>query len=209
MRSISGLYVITDDSLIAESDLNHYVEQVIIGGARVVQYRNKNSSYETKVTQAESLLQICNLHSVPLIINDDIGLCADIGADGVHLGQSDGDITDARDHLGSDAIIGITCHNSMELALNAQEAGASYVAFGCFFPSQTKPNAQPADLATLEKASKMLEIPTVAIGGITEENALALIDAGASSIAVAGYVFADSAPKARAEKLSQLFQHTS
>lgn len=209
MNAIKGLYVITDEVLIAESDLNHYVEQAIIGGASVVQYRNKNTPYATRVAQAESLLQICNLHSVPLIINDDIGLCADIGADGVHLGQSDSDITDAREHLGSDVIIGITCHNSMELALNAQQAGADYVAFGRFFPSNTKPNAQPAELSILKQASKMLEIPTVAIGGITEENALKLIEAGASSIAVAGSVFADQDPKNQSEKLSSLFQHIS
>ncbi len=205
MNSIKGLYVLTDENLISESSLNHYVEQAILGGASVVQYRNKNATYQSRVTQAESLLQICNLHSVPLIINDDIGLCADIGADGVHLGQSDGDITDAREHLGSDAIIGITCHNSIKLALDAQEAGADYVAFGRFFPSSTKPDAHPAKLTILEQASKMLEIPSVAIGGITKDNAAKLIEAGASSIAVAGSVFSDPDPKAQAEKLSGLF----
>ncbi len=207
MSSIKGLYVLTDENLISESDLNHCVEQAIIGGASVVQYRNKKTPYQAKVAQAESLLQICNLHSVPLIINDDIGLCADIGADGVHLGQSDGDISDAREHLGSEAIIGITCHNSIKLALDAQEAGADYVAFGRFFPSNTKPDAQPAQLAILEQASKMLEIPSVAIGGITKDNAAKLIEAGASSIAVAGSVFSDPDPKAQAEKLSGLFSY--
>lgn len=208
MNSIKGLYVLTDEKLITESDLNHCVEQAIIGGASVVQYRNKNTPYQTRVAQAESLLQICNLHSVPLIINDDIGLCADVGADGVHLGQSDCDIADAREHLGSDAIIGITCHNSIKLALHAQEAGADYVAFGRFFPSSTKPDAQPAELTTLEQARKMLEIPAVAIGGITKDNAAKLIEAGASSIAVAGSVFSAPDPKAQAEKLSSLFNYS-
>ena len=205
MSTINGLYVITDENLIAESDLKRYVEQAILGGAKVVQYRNKHSDYETKVTQAEAILQLCNLHSVPLIINDDISLCAEVGADGVHLGQEDSDIADAKDHLGSDAIIGITCHDSIDLAIKAQELGADYVAFGRFFPSQTKPDAKPADISVLEKAQSMLNIPTVAIGGINIENAEQVINAGASSIAVAGAVFANADPKGQAEKLSKLF----
>ena len=205
MSSINGLYVITDETMIADADLRHYVEQAILGGASVVQYRNKNSDYETKVSQAEEILKVCNLHSVPLIINDDIALCAEINADGVHLGQNDADIVDAKEHLGSDAIIGITCHNSIDLAIKAQEQGADYVAFGRFFPSQTKPGATPADVSVLEKAQLMLNIPTVAIGGITADNAEQIIAAGASSIAVAGAVFADTDPKGQAEKLAKLF----
>ena len=206
MNAINGLYVITDENLIADSELRHSVEQAIIGGARVVQYRNKSSDFLTKVSQAETILQVCNLHSVPLIINDDISLCAEVGADGVHLGQDDADIADAKDHLGSDAIVGITCHDSIDLALKAQEQGADYVAFGRFFPSLTKPGAKPADVSVLKKAKLMLNIPTVAIGGINIENAEQIINAGASSIAVAGAVFADADPKTQAEKLSSLFK---
>ncbi|THB74722.1 MAG: thiamine phosphate synthase [Gammaproteobacteria bacterium] len=206
MSTINGLYVITDENLITHDNLKYSVEQAILGGASIVQYRNKSADSQTKVTQAENILQVCNLHSVPLIINDDIALCAEIGADGVHLGQDDADIADAKEHLGSDTIIGITCHSSIDLAVKAQEGGADYVAFGSFFPSQTKPDAKPAEISILEKAQLMLNIPTVAIGGINIDNASQLIEAGASSIAVAGAVFAGSDPKAQAEKLSRLFR---
>ncbi len=206
MSTINGLYAITDESLIPETQLTYYVEQSILGGASVVQFRNKNSDFQTKATQAEDILKVCNLHSVPLIINDDITLCAEVGADGVHLGQEDSDISVARELLGSDSIIGVTCHNSLDLAIEAQKQGANYVAFGRFFASQTKPDAKSADISILKQARLMLSIPTVAIGGITADNAKSLIDAGASSIAVVGAVFADSNPKAQAERLSVLFK---
>ena len=149
------------------------------------------------------------------MINDDLEFCAEIGAQGVHLGQRDGDCRSARAQLGPDAIIGITCHDSLTLAQTAASDGADYVAFGSFFPSVTKPEATPAALDTLSKACKQLNIPLVAIGGINADNGGSLIEAGANMLAVVHSLFGEldqsnvedirQHVKQRAEHLTALF----
>jgi thiamine-phosphate pyrophosphorylase len=182
---ISGLYAVTPDELDTER-LCMQVEAVLQGGASLLQYRNKAADATLRLWQASALQALCRSFAVPLIINDDLDLCAEIGADGVHLGGTDADIATARNKLGADKIIGASCYNKLDLAIKAEAAGASYVAFGACFPSQTKPNATKADLSLFQTK---LNIPKVAIGGITLENAPSIISAGADAIAVVSALF--------------------
>ena len=128
-----------------------------------------------------------------------------VGARGVHLGQQDSSITEARNLLGADSIIGVTCHDSVEQALRAQDEGADYVAFGRFFPSRTKPDAPPADIAVLTTARQQLDIPTVAIGGVNADNGALLRDAGADMLAVIDGLFGRDDVGAAATELVRLF----
>lgn len=194
----TGLYAITQTE-------NKTCEQVVIevaaaikGGAAVIQYRDKNPIDASYL--AMELLTLCHSHHIPLIINDDIELAAKIGADGVHLGQNDGNINEARQRLGVGAIIGISCYNEVDLAVAAVNRGVNYVAFGRFFPSLSKPLARPAQINTLQIAKTVLKIPIVAIGGILPENGKPLLNAGANLLAVIGGVFdhADIENSARA-----------
>lgn len=201
---LRGLYAITQtDNKSAEMVINE-VSAAIKGGAVVVQYRDKNSQDKTYL--ASELLKICHQNNVPLIINDDIELAATIGADGVHLGKDDSDILLARKRLGSDFIIGISCYNSVEHAIKMQRHGATYVAFGRFFPSESKPLAAPAHLETLQQAKHLLNIPIVAIGGILPENGLQLLNAGADLLAVIGGLF-NLYPEQRANQYHALFEN--
>ncbi|ESS66945.1 thiamine-phosphate synthase ThiE [Methyloglobulus morosus KoM1] len=163
------------------------VDAAIRGGAVVIQYRDKNPT--DAPFAARELVKTCHQYNIPLIINDDVELAALVNADGVHLGKDDNEIAATRKRLGNAAIIGVSCYNSMERALAAQSLGASYVAFGRFFPSSSKPLAAPADMETLRKAKSVLQIPIVAIGGILPENGGQLLAAGADLLAVIGGVF--------------------
>jgi thiamine-phosphate pyrophosphorylase len=163
------------------------VDAAIRGGAVVIQYRDKNPT--DAPFAARELVKTCHQYNIPLIINDDVELAALVNADGVHLGKDDNEIAATRKRLGNAAIIGVSCYNSMERALAAQALGASYVAFGRFFPSASKPLAAPADMETLRKAKSVLQIPIVAIGGILPENGGQLLAAGADLLAVIGGVF--------------------
>lgn len=153
------------------------------------QYRVKDMDQHEAARLAEPLQEICARHDVAFIVNDSVALAKRLKADGVHLGQDDGDASEAREILGRDAQIGVTCHNSRHLAMEAAEAGADYVAFGAFFPTTTKEVKHKADIETLEMWSQFTEVPCVAIGGITPENAKAVIDAGADFIAVSGAIW--------------------
>jgi thiamine-phosphate pyrophosphorylase len=148
---------------------------------------------------------LCRRYGTPLLINDDVALCLAIGADGVHLGQNDSGLRQARERLGPSAIIGMTCHSDLALAHKAEENGASYVAFGRFFPSVTKPHAVPADIGILPVARAALKVPIVAIGGINAENGGALITAGADMLAVIHDLFAFPDVEIRARALNSLF----
>lgn len=202
MADIWGLYAITDPTLIPAERLLAACEAALRGGARLLQYRDKPASPSERWTRAVSLRDLCRDHGAALLINDDPQLAADIGADGVHIGQSDGGIQRARQLLGPDAIIGITCHGNPELAKDAAEAGANYAAFGRFFPSLTKPGAPQAELAIL---STPLALPKVAIGGATPDNAPALIAAGADAVAVIHSLFSAADIEARARLFANLF----
>ncbi len=188
MKLLSGIYAITDDSLL-HGKLLPAVEAVLQGDGRIVQYRSKVADLNHQQTEASLLLALCQRYGALLLINDNVELAHAVGAHGVHLGQCDMPIAEARALLGPDAIIGITCHDSLTLALEAQQAGADYVAFGRFFSSSTKPSAPPADLSVLGAAKARLTIPVVAIGGITLDNAPSVIAAGADMLAVVGDLF--------------------
>jgi len=201
---IRGVYAITPN----EGDtilLCTLVEAAIRGGATLVQYRNKLANDALQVRQARALLAICRQHQVPLIVNDSIKLCLELNADGVHLGVDDGDLVVARARLGANKILGVSCYNRINLAQNALHAGADYVAFGACFPSSTKPLAPPANL-DLFKQVQSLHIPSVAIGGITIENAPLAISAGANAIAVINAIFNVDDVESTTKQFSQLFR---
>ena len=202
----SGIYAITDDALLSANQLLHKVELALDGGIALLQYRSKTTGTESKQRIARELAQLCANYQVPLLINDDPQLALQAGAQGVHLGQSDGDIASARKLLGQDAIIGVTCHASLEKALRAEAAGANYVAFGRFYPSQTKPEAPAAELALLREAKQKLSLPIVAIGGINPENGAATIAAGADMLAVIHSLFGEEDVSANADRLVSLFR---
>ena len=173
-----------------------------VGGLAQVaafQFRVKDVNEHEAARMAEPLQAICAAREVAFIVNDSISLAKRIGADGVHLGQGDGAVADARAALGRDAQIGVTCHASRDLAMEAGEAGADYVAFGAFFPSTTKHTQHVAELETLSWWQGLMEIPCVAIGGITPENAAPLVAAGADFLAVSHAVWGgDEAAAVRA-----------
>lgn len=199
---IKGLYAITPD--IADTQLLcDMVTAALQGGASIVQYRNKQANATLQHAQASALLPICRQYKVPLIINDDIALCASLDANGVHLGGTDGDIAAARKLLGPGKIIGASCYNRMELAQQAAKQGASYVAFGACFASSTKPDAAVANLDLFTQAKK-LNLPTVAIGGITLENVQSVKLAGANAAAVINALFGSKDIKATAIQFVQL-----
>jgi len=164
-------------------------EALSAGAVAAFQFRVKDIDQHEAAALAEPLQAICARHDVAFIVNDSVALAKRLKADGVHLGQGDGDVREAREILGSDAQIGVTCHNSRHLAMEAAEAGADYVAFGAFFPTNTKQVDHVAELDTLQKWSRVTEIPCVAIGGITPDNAQPLIDAGADFLAVSSAVW--------------------
>jgi thiamine-phosphate pyrophosphorylase len=165
--------------------------RVALGGGPVAafQLRLKNLPDETVLQAAARLQPICAEHEVAFILNDRMDLAEACGADGVHLGQGDGDPREARRLLGPSAQIGVTCHDSRHLAMEAGEAGADYVAFGAFFPTSTKEATHRPDPSILSWWSRLFEIPCVAIGGITAENGRALVEAGADFLAVSGAVW--------------------
>lgn len=159
------------------------------GPVAAFQFRVKDMDQHEAARLAAPLQEICAQHEVAFIVNDSVSLAKRLGADGVHLGQDDGDPRDAREILGRDAQIGVTAHGSRHLGMEAGEAGADYVAFGAFFPSSTKETKHTAEPELLEWWSGLMEIPSVAIGGITPDNCLPLITAGADFLAVSGAVW--------------------
>lgn len=203
---LHGLYAITDSQLLAGGRLLNWCEAALSGGVRLLQYRDKSSDQQRRRQEAGQLLELCRQYNARLVINDDLELAAALGCD-LHLGQEDGSLTLARQRLGADAIIGATCHHHLPLARQAVSDGASYVAFGRFYSSQTKPGevlAQP----DLIRQAQYLATPVVAIGGITLANATPLIQAGAAMIAVVHALFAADSPaevERRARALNQLF----
>lgn len=188
---MNQLYAITDGHLMPGDLLIAGVTAALQGGCQWIQYRDKSTDNTQRLRNAEQLLRCCNQYNAKLLINDDVALAKKVGAHGVHLGQTDGSPLAARELLGDDAIIGVTCHASLALAQQAINDSANYVAFGRFFTSQTKPDAPPAPLSLLTEARNILgTIPIVAIGGITLQNAQAVRTAGANILAVSHSLFA-------------------
>ena len=180
------LYAITPD-LAATSVLLEKCSAMLSAGVAALQYRNKSAPPELRRTQANHLLQLCAEFGTPLVINDDWQLATEIGAAGAHIGRNDGDLNAIRQQFSG--LLGVSCYNNLEAAERAEQAGADYVAFGSFFASRVKPDAQSAELALLERAAGTLSIPIVAIGGITLSNAASLRVAGADAVAVISALF--------------------
>ncbi|MDX1550394.1 MAG: thiamine phosphate synthase [Lysobacter spongiicola] len=202
-RHPRGLYAITPD-LADTARLLSCVEPVLAAGACWLQYRNKHADATLREEQALELLSLCRRHGVPLLVNDDWRLAARIGADGAHLGEDDGGLPAARGALGPDAWLGASCYDRIELARKAVADGASYVAFGAFFPSPTKPGARRATAPLLSEASA-LGVPVVAIGGISPDNGRPLVEAGADLLAVISGVFDAPDPRAAVRAFAACF----
>jgi thiamine-phosphate pyrophosphorylase len=202
---LRGLYAITDARLQAGEALCERVGLAIDGGASVIQYRDKSGDAELRLRQARALAELCRRRGVCLIINDDVELAAACGADGVHLGKDDAAVSTARQRLGGQAVIGISCYNRLELAERAAAAGADYLAFGRFFPSQTKPDAVQAGVELIRSARARWRLPIAAIGGITPDNAEPLLAAGADMLAVVQGVFAAADVREAAAAYAALF----
>ncbi|HHB12763.1 MAG TPA: thiamine phosphate synthase [Chromatiales bacterium] len=202
---LRGLYVLTDTALTPRPVLAARVEAAVRGGARLVQYRNKDRADPGRARDVRALIEVCRPHGVPVIVNDDVELARATGADGVHLGREDLHPQAARRRLGAEAIIGVSCYDDLARAVEAERHGASYVAFGSFYASPTKPHAVHADLALLQRARARLACPICAIGGITVHNAHALIERGADLIAVVSAVWKAADPEAAARALCARF----
>lgn len=202
--ALRGLYAVTPDETDDER-LVALAAQVLAGRPALLQYRNKRAAAAQRRTQAAALRELCRAAGVPLIINDDLALALEVGADGVHLGRDDGDPAAARRALGNGCILGVTCYADLARARAGAAAGVDYVAFGAMFPSSTKPSAPPAPFALLGQAKAELGLPVAAIGGITLDNAAEVVAAGADLIAVIGDVFAAPDPAARAAAYRALF----
>lgn len=201
---ISGLYAITPE-IPDTAELLRKVRSVLSGGARVLQYRDKHSDAALKLSRALALRKLTQEFHATLIINDDVRLAARVDADGVHLGITDDDIGTARNALGANKIVGVSCYNQLSRAHDAAAAGADYVAFGAFFSSAIKPEAAKADIGLLHQARAELDLPLVAIGGITPQNGTALVQAGADALAVISSVFNAADITVAARTFSTLF----
>ena len=201
---LRGLYLVTPDDPDSAS-LAGRCAQALRGSPALLQYRSKLADRALRREQARALLPLCRDAGVPLVINDDLAMALEIGAGGVHLGREDGDVAAARAALGEDRLLGVSCYDDFELARAACRAGADYVAFGAIYPSPTKPHATRAPLELLSRARDELCVPVAAIGGITHDNARAVVDAGASLLAVISDVFERPDPAARAGAYRALF----
>jgi thiamine-phosphate pyrophosphorylase len=205
-RIIRGLYAITPDEIDTVALLGR-VEQALSGGISLLQYRNKAAGLRLRREQASALLPLCRAAGVPLIINDDLALAIEIEAEGVHLGAEDGDLAAARGELGKGRLLGASCYNRAGLARMAKKAGADYVAFGSVFPSSSKPSTVRAPLELITAMRAELDLPVVAIGGITHLNAAKVLAAGADAVAVISDLFEAPDIAARAREFNDLLNN--
>lgn len=199
-----ALYLITDHDQKPEEQLFSDIETVLAAGVPVIQYRDKSGNAGKRLRQARELRRLTSASNALLIINDDIQLASQVNADGVHLGREDGRIVEAREQLGNTAIIGVSCYNDLSLAREAHEQNANYIAFGRFFSSGTKPDAVQADISLISQARQISDLPLVAIGGITPENAQPLLEAGIDLLAVIQAVFGEHDVRLATQNFTQL-----
>ena len=204
-NKLCGLYALTDPNIFEQQSCTQVTQQLIDGGAKIIQYRDKTSPGKTRKKFATEIKTLCSACNVIFIINDDVELALAVEADGVHLGKNDIDIKQARKLLGTKKIIGVSCYKRLDLARNAEQAGANYIAFGSFYPSVTKPNAIAANPELLTQAQQELSIPICAIGGINSSNAKPLIAAGADILAVITDLYKTPNIRQNAKNLSALF----
>ena len=197
------LYAITDRSWLGNATLYEQVEQALKGGATMVQLREKQLDEDAVEGEAEEILKLCHRYHAPFIINDHVELAARIGADGVHIGQSDMELMRAREILGQDKIIGVTA-KTIEQAKAAEDGGAGYLGSGAVFGSSTKLDAKPMEHALLQEICDSVSIPVVAIGGITAANLLQLKGRGMAGVAVVSGIFACPDIEAGTRELREL-----
>ena len=202
---MKGLYLVTPDwddteKLVAAS------EQAIAGGASMLQYRHKTASHELRMEQAAALLAVCRRVNVPLIINDHSALCEKLDADGIHVGGTDASVAQVRARLGKDKIVGASCYGDLQLARDAAAAGASYVAFGGFYPSRVKKYEVTTSPDIITRALSEIDLPLCVIGGMTPHNSRPLIALGAHSVAAISSVYAAANHRAAAEEFAALFR---
>ncbi|MGB9992516.1 thiamine phosphate synthase [Pseudoduganella rhizocola] len=193
---MQGLYLVTPDWDDTEALLRH-TEQALATGIAMLQYRHKTAGPQQRKEQAQALLQLCRRYATPFIINDHIDLCRELDADGVHVGGTDAGVQQARARLGRHKIVGASCYGELQRALDAQRDGASYVAFGGFYPSRVKRYDFVTSPEILDRARVMLRVPCVVIGGMTPENARPLVQRGAHLVAAISSVYgAEDTPQA-------------
>lgn len=202
--AVSGLYAITPD-MADTGQLYDAVHQALAGGVNWLQYRNKAADSRLRRVQAAEIHLLCKYFQVPLIVNDHLDLAMEIDAEGLHVGGDDISPVMARCYFGRDKIIGISCYNQLNRAIEAEEAGADYVAFGAFYPSMTKTGTYQAPIELLTAAKKKLGIPVVAIGGIDLDNAGMLIASGCDAVAVSQALFGAQDIQSAARYFSELF----
>ncbi|HAN80752.1 MAG: thiamine phosphate synthase [Gammaproteobacteria bacterium] len=201
---MQGLYVITDASVTQPEQLYRQIQETIEGGAAYIQMRHKGNDLGLLEALADAAIDICRTKGKPCIINDHVLIARSLGAEGVHLGQNDESLINARKALGPSAIIGGTCHDSTQLMERAVREGATYCAFGRLFRSETKPTANGLSLSKLSELVEACPIPVVAIGGINADNANQVLDTGVSMLAVSGAVFKSKDIGEAARRLSEL-----
>jgi len=204
-KKLRGLYAITNGSFGEKKKWLSDIENAIKGGVKIIQYRSKTNDEEFEIRRAGLLKRLCEKHNCILIINDNAVLAKKINADGLHVGKNDISINKAKKILGENSIIGVSCYNDLGRARSAEKNNASYVAFGSFFQSMTKPDAVSADIKILKRAKSELGIPICAIGGINRENAKDVINAGVDMIALMSGIFLVSDINHEARHISSLF----
>ena len=201
---LQGLYAITDCARLDPDELLVVTEQILRAGVSALQYRDKSGDRDKRTYEAAELRRLCARHGALFIINDDSELAASVQSDGVHLGREDCDCKSARAALGPDALIGVSCYNSLELAVAAQQDGADYVAFGSFFPSPSRRNTVPAQPELISQAKAVISLPIAAIGGITPANCAPLLRQGADMIAVISSVYQSPNPCLTVQQFNRL-----
>jgi len=199
-----GLYVITEHGRLEFSDLFARTEAILQAGIVALQYRNKQADSQQKLAEAQQLQALCNQYATLFFINDDIDLALQLKSDGVHLGREDATCAVARTRVGNDMLIGVSCYNDLQRAEVAVSSGADYIAFGAMSPSKSKTNTTIATPATLQMAKQRYNMPVVAIGGITQENCLPILQAGADLLAVISSVYLADDPASVVKHFNQL-----
>ena len=204
MNKLSGLYLVTPDWDDTEQ-LLRCSEQALTSGVTILQYRHKTADAALRLLQARALQSLCKRHDCLFIINDHLDLCLELGADGIHVGGTDAAVAEVRKAVGPDQIVGASCYGDLALAHRSYREGASYVAFGGFYPSRVKkyPVTTPVDI--IAQSKKTIPLPVVVIGGMTTENCAPLIAAGADMVAAISSVYMTENPALAASEFSRLF----
>ena len=200
------LYVILDKALSKGKDLKTLTEEIIAGGADVIQFRDKASTDEAFLKDAEAVRNITKNSGVDFIVNDRLDIAKEIDADGVHLGQGDLSIAEARTILGKSSLIGESCH-SIEQAINAESEGANYIGFGAIFKTSTRPELKPIGYELIDEVRRNIKIPFVCIGGINETNLDLLLRYGAQCVAVCSAIICSNNPQERTCQLKEILEH--